>query len=49
MVWIWLMFGEPVTPVALLGLLVSAAGVLLVLHGRRTLTTDAALDVPSRA
>ncbi len=36
MVWALLMFGDPLTPLALLGLLVSAAGVLLVLHGRRT-------------
>ncbi len=35
MLWVLLMFGEPVTPVAVLGLLVSAAGVLLVLRGRR--------------
>ena len=37
MLWVLLMFGDPVTPVAILGLLVSAAGVLLVLHGRRHL------------
>lgn len=35
MVWVLLMFGEPVTPIALLGLLVSATGVLLVLRGRK--------------
>lgn len=34
MVWVFLMFGEPLTPVALVGLLVSAAGVLLVLRRR---------------
>lgn len=37
MVWVFLMFGEPITPIALLGLVVSAAGVLLVLSGRRAL------------
>jgi drug/metabolite transporter (DMT)-like permease len=37
MLWVLLIFGEPVTPLALVGLLVSAAGVLLVLHGRRGL------------
>lgn len=36
MLWVFMMFGEPITVVALLGLGVSAAGVLLVLHGRRT-------------
>jgi drug/metabolite transporter (DMT)-like permease len=35
MVWVLLMFGDPITPVAILGLVVSAVGVLLVLHGRR--------------
>jgi drug/metabolite transporter (DMT)-like permease len=35
MLWVLLMFGEPITPLALVGLLVSAAGVLLVVHGRR--------------
>jgi len=35
MLWVFLMFGEPVPRVALLGLSVSAVGVLLVLHGRR--------------
>lgn len=37
MLWVFLMFGEPVTLVGVLGLLVSAVGVLLVLTGRRTL------------
>jgi drug/metabolite transporter (DMT)-like permease len=37
MLWVFLMFGEPVTVVGLLGLAVSAAGVLLVLHERRAL------------
>jgi drug/metabolite transporter (DMT)-like permease len=37
MLWVFLMFGEPVTLVGLLGLVVSAAGVLLVLRGRRAL------------
>jgi drug/metabolite transporter (DMT)-like permease len=35
MLWVFLMFDEPVTLVDLLGLLVSAAGVMLVLRGRR--------------
>jgi drug/metabolite transporter (DMT)-like permease len=39
MLWVLLMFGEPVTPLALAGLLVSAVGVLLVLHARRAATT----------
>ncbi len=42
MLWAFLMFGEPVTMVGLLGLVVSATGVLLVLHGRRALTTQPA-------
>ena len=37
MLWVFLMFGEPVTLVGLLGLVVSAVGVLLVLRGRRAL------------
>ena len=40
MLWVFLMFGVPVTLVGLVGLLVSAAGVLLVLTGRRALTTQ---------
>jgi drug/metabolite transporter (DMT)-like permease len=40
MLWVFLMFGEPVTLVGVLGLLVSAAGVLIVLRGRRALTTE---------
>jgi drug/metabolite transporter (DMT)-like permease len=36
MIWALLMFDEPITPVAVLGLLVSAGGVLLVLNGRRS-------------
>jgi drug/metabolite transporter (DMT)-like permease len=35
MLWVYLMFGEPVTLVGLLGLLVSACGVWLVLGVRR--------------
>jgi drug/metabolite transporter (DMT)-like permease len=35
MLWVFLMFGEPVTLLGLLGLLVSAAGVLLVVRGRQ--------------
>ncbi len=34
MLWVFLMFGEPVTRAAMVGLVVSAAGVLLVLRGR---------------
>ena len=37
MLWIFLMFDEPVTVLGLIGLVVSAAGVLLVLRGRRAL------------
>ena len=40
MLWVFLMFGEPVSLVGLLGLAVSAAGVLLVLRGRRAVTTQ---------
>ena len=40
MLWVFLMFDEPVTLVGLLGLAVSAAGVLLVLRGRRAVTTQ---------
>jgi len=40
MVWVLLMFGEPITLVALVGLVVSAAGVLLVLHDRRAAPTS---------
>ena len=40
MLWVFLMFGEPVPLVGLLGLAVSAAGVLLVLRGRRAVTTE---------
>lgn len=36
MLWVWLMFGEPITVVALLGLLVSGVGVALVLRSRPT-------------
>jgi drug/metabolite transporter (DMT)-like permease len=35
MLWAWLMFGDPITVVGVLGLVVSAAGVLMVLRGRR--------------
>lgn len=44
MLWAFLMFGEPVTLVGLLGLLVSAAGVLLVVRGRRALTARPARE-----
>ena len=36
MVWVYLMFGTPLTLVAVAGLAVSAVGVGLVLHGRRS-------------
>jgi drug/metabolite transporter (DMT)-like permease len=42
MLWAWLMFGDPVTAVGILGLLVSGAGVLMVLRGRRALAAAAA-------
>lgn len=35
MLWVFLMFGEPVPALGLVGLVISAAGVLLVLRGRR--------------
>jgi drug/metabolite transporter (DMT)-like permease len=35
MLWALLMFGEPITLTAVVGLVVSATGVLLVLRGRR--------------
>lgn len=34
MLWVWLMFGVPVTPLAVAGMAVSAAGVILVLRSR---------------
>lgn len=40
MLWVFLMFDEPVTLVGLLGLVVSAVGVLLVLRGRHRLLTS---------
>jgi len=40
MLWALLMFGEPITLVAVIGLAVSAAGVVLVLHGRRNLQAE---------
>ena len=50
MLWAFLMFGEPVTAVGLLGLLVSAAGVLLVLRGRRAVVARQRLaPTPGRA
>jgi drug/metabolite transporter (DMT)-like permease len=42
MLWAWLMFGDPITVVGVVGLLVSAAGVLMVLRGRRALAAAAA-------
>jgi drug/metabolite transporter (DMT)-like permease len=44
MLWVFLMFGDPITLVSLLGLLVSTVGVLLVLRGRRALTTRPPLE-----
>jgi drug/metabolite transporter (DMT)-like permease len=44
MLWIFLMFREPVTVVGLLGLVVSAAGVLLVLRSRRVLLAERPLE-----
>ena len=40
MLWVFLMFGEPVSLMGLLGLAVSAVGVLLVLRGRRAVTSQ---------
>ena len=48
MLWAFLMFGEPVTLVGLLGLLVSAVGVLLVVRGRRALTAQPAPEPTPR-
>lgn len=36
MLWAFAMFGEPITGLGILGLIVSGAGVFLVLHGRRS-------------
>jgi drug/metabolite transporter (DMT)-like permease len=36
MLWVWLMFGDPITLVAVLGLLISATGVVMVLRSRRS-------------
>ncbi len=36
MLWVFLMFGEPITLVGLLGLVISAVGVVMVLRARRT-------------
>jgi drug/metabolite transporter (DMT)-like permease len=47
MLWVLLMFGEPVTPVALLGLLVSGVGVLLVLGGRRAVPPATPAQAPA--
>jgi drug/metabolite transporter (DMT)-like permease len=41
MLWVFVMFSEPVSLVGLIGLVVSATGVLLVLHGRRANTAQA--------
>lgn len=43
MLWAFLMFGEPITPIGLLGLLVSAVGVLLVVRGRRSVSPSTPL------
>ncbi len=47
MIWAFLMFGAPITLVGLLGLLVSAAGVLLVLQGRRAASASARSPAPT--
>jgi drug/metabolite transporter (DMT)-like permease len=50
MLWVFLMFGEPITLVGVLGLVVSAGGVLLVVRGRRALTARPEPDpAPERA
>jgi drug/metabolite transporter (DMT)-like permease len=49
MLWVYVMFGEPVSLLGLVGLLVSAAGVLLVMRGRRALTAPTRLDAVPRA
>ncbi len=38
MVWVWIMFGVPLTATSIAGLVVSAAGVVLVLQARRSRT-----------
>ena len=40
LLWVWLMFGVPVTLLGLLGLLISGVGVVLVLRGRQAVTTQ---------
>ena len=49
MLWVFLMFGEPVALVGLLGLAVSAAGVLFVLRRRRAVTPTRQLTRSARA
>jgi drug/metabolite transporter (DMT)-like permease len=44
MLWVFLMFGQPITLVGLLGLVVSLVGVLIVMRGRRTAAAAAAAD-----
>jgi drug/metabolite transporter (DMT)-like permease len=41
MLWVFVMFGEPITLVGVLGLLISAAGVVMVLRSRRELAAPA--------
>lgn len=36
MLWVFLMFGEPVTPLGVVGMVISAVGVVLVMRGRRS-------------
>jgi drug/metabolite transporter (DMT)-like permease len=47
MLWVFLMFGEPVTPEGLLGLVISAVGVALVLHGRQRLSGLSEVGAPA--
>jgi len=48
MLWVYLMFGEAVTLVALVGLAISGVGVWLVLGGRRTEVNPPSLRGPAR-
>jgi drug/metabolite transporter (DMT)-like permease len=48
MLWVLLMFGDPVTPLALVGLVISAAGVLLVMQGRDRLANHGTHEAPPR-
>ena len=48
MLWVFVMFGEPVTLLGLVGLAVSAVGVLLVLRRLPVVATPAAMAAPGR-